>query len=377
MFRVYADKLRFKVSRFKRLAISLMVAAAAVAAFASAGHKTPQDSEPKQPKASLTVAVVKPATLPLSQRISANGDVVAWQESIIGTNLGNLRLTDVRANVGDRVKKGQVLATFADEEIRILIAQGQASVAEAAALHQDAQENLARVQALGDNGALSKQQITFAVTQEGSSAARVQLAQARLAAELLRLKQTLIVAPDDGVISARSVAVGTICQAGQELFRMVRQGRMEWHAEVTANDSATIHPDVAVSVFAPGGVVVTGKVRKVAPTVDTRSRNVLVYIDLPNDEAHSQYLKPGMFVAGEIPVGNSEALMVPGSALVLRDGLSSVFVIDGQDVARQVRVRPGREEGAMIEVEGVPPNALVVSKGAGFLADGDLVRVEN
>lgn len=379
MFRVQAKKPRMKLARFKRLAIVLVVGVVGlgVAALASTGHKAAQVSQPEPPKASLTVAVSKPETLPLSRNISANGDIVAWQESIVGTNLGNLQVAEIRASIGDRVKKGQVLAVLADEEIRIAVAQVQAGVAEAESLHQEAKDNLERVKALEDNGALSRQQVSLAVTQEGSSAARAQLARARLAAEQLRLKQTLIVAPDDGVISARSVSVGTICQMGQEMFRMVRRGRVEWRAEVSAIDSASIRPEVRVSVDAPDAKVVTGKVRMVGPTVDPRNRNVLVYIDLPEDPAQLHGLKPGMFVRGEISVGKSDALMVPGSALVLRDGASSVFVVDDRLTVRQLRVSPGREADGMIELQGLPVDARVVSKGAGFLSDGDLVRVEN
>jgi RND family efflux transporter MFP subunit len=324
----------------------------------------------------MTVAVSKPQSRSLSQAISANGNIVAWQESIIGTQLGNLRVAEIHASVGDRVKKGQVLATFGDEQIRIDVAQAKAAVAEAESLHLEASENLQRVKALEGNGALSQQQITLAVTQESSSDARAQLARAKLAAEQLHLRQTQIVAPDDGVISARSVAVGTICPVGQEMFRMLRKGRVEWHAEVTVNDTLKIAPGVQASIQVPGGKQVFGKVRMVGPTADSRSRNVLVYVDLPDTQSLLEGLKPGMFVRGEITVGDSQALMVPGVSLVLRDGVSSVFVVDDQQTVHQMPVTPGREAGGMIEVHGVPADAWVVSKGAGFLADGDFVRRE-
>lgn len=322
-------------------------------------------------KAVLTVNLVKPKLQNWSQNIVASGNVLPWQESIIGAQLSNLQLAEVHASVGDTVKKGQLLASFADESVTIGLDLASANLAEAQALHAEAVENLERMRKLGHDGALSKQQISHAATQEQVTLARVEMARANLAAERLRKKQARVLAPDDGVISARSATSGAVMQAGQELFRLIRKGRLEWRAEVTGHEIERITPGASVMLHTASGKSVAAKVRTLGPSADQRSRNVLVYVDLPEETG----FKPGMFARGEIRVGSNQALALPGNALVLRDGLASVFVADANNVVKQVRVKLGREVGGMIEVEGIRPDAMVVAAGAAFLSDGDLVRV--
>jgi RND family efflux transporter MFP subunit len=199
------------------------------------------------------------------------------------------------------------------------------------------------------------------------------MAVAKLSMEKLHKKQSRVLAPDDGVISARSANVGAVAQAGQELFRLVRQGRLEWRAEVGVNDVAAISNGAKVRLQVTSGKSVTGVVRSIGPGVDTHTRNVLVYVDLP--DAAGQGLKPGMFLQGDIQIGSSKALVVPASSVVLRDGVANVFVANDKLVVQQVAVKVGRESGALVEIQGIAPDAKVVANGAAFLADGDLVRI--
>ena len=104
---------------------------------------------------------------------------------------------------------------------------------------------------------------------------------AKLHADELQLAQTRVLAPDDGVISARSATVGAVVQPGQELFRLIRQRRLEWRAEVGADQLARIEPGMKATLTPAGGAAVAGTVRMVAPTVDPQTRNGIVYVDLP------------------------------------------------------------------------------------------------
>jgi len=110
--------------------------------------------EPKAPvaKPALTVSLTQlgKANLPLG--LSANGNIAAWQEAIIGAEVGGLRLADVRANVGDAVKKGQVLAVFTQEQVQADLAAAQASVSEATAAAADAKANADRARSLKGTG---------------------------------------------------------------------------------------------------------------------------------------------------------------------------------------------------------------------------------
>ena len=93
--------------------------------------------------------------------------------------------------------------------------------------------------------------------------------------------EVAVLAPDDGVVSVRSATVGAVVAPGTELFRLIRQGRLEWRAEVAATDLARLSVGQNVRVQPVGGPALTGTVRMVAPTLDPQTRNALVYVDLP------------------------------------------------------------------------------------------------
>jgi len=325
------------------------------------------------PKAALTVTVTQPLTAKLPLKITANGSIAAWQEASVGTEANGLRLAEVRANVGDVVKRGQVLAVFASDTVKADAAQANASVAEAEAALAEAAANAQRARELQPSGALSAQQITQYLTAERTAQARLQAQRAAAQVAQLRLAQTQVVAPDAGVISSRSATVGAVLPAGQELFRLIRQGRLEWRAEVPSSDLVRVKVGLPATVAATsGGAPVTGKVRVVAPTVDAQTRNGIVYVDL----GASTDVKAGMFARGEFDVGQSDALTLPQAAVVLRDGFNYVLKVGPDSKVTQAKVAVGRRVGDRIEItNGLDAAAKVVASGGGFLSDGDTVKV--
>jgi HlyD family secretion protein len=323
-------------------------------------------------KAALTVTLVAPQVGQWPQSVAANGNITAWQEASIGAEAQGLRLVEVRVGVGDRVKRGQLLARLQDDTLSADVAATRATVAEAEAAWTEAQANAERARALQASGAISAQQIQQYVTGEATARARVAALKARLNADQVRWTQTRITAPDDGVISARMATVGAVVSPGQELFRLVRQNRLEWRAEVPAAELAKIKPGMPATVTPPGGRAVAGMVRMVAPTVDPATRNGIVYVDLPNPGD----ARAGMFARGEFRLGQSEGLTLPQTAVLLREGFSYVFTVGPDSRARQIKVTTGRRIGDRVEITGgLDAKARVVEQGAGFLADGDTVRV--
>ena len=307
--------------------------------------------------------------------LPANGSIAAWQEASIGSESNGLRLAEVRVNVGDVVKKGQVLATFSGETVQADVAQARASLAEAEATAADAAGNAARARTLKATGALSQQQINQYQTAEKTARARVEAARAVLAAQQVRGRNTQVLAPDDGVISARGATVGAVMSAGTELFRLIRKGRLEWRAEVMADELGRVAPGTPAVVTGASGAQVKGKVRSVAPTLDPKTRTALVYVDIPSVTENSA-LKAGMFARGEFQLGRSNALTVPQAAVVPRDGFNHLMLLQDDDRVKQVKVETGRRVGERVEIETpLPADARVVVQGAGFLNDGDLVRV--
>ncbi len=326
-------------------------------------------------KPALTVTAVSPRVAELPLRVAANGTIAAWQETSIGAESSGLRLAEVRVNVGDEVKQGQVLAVFAAETVQADLAEARASLAEAQARLEEAKANVIRSRDLQAKGFISSQKVTEYLTAERTATARVDAQRAVLEMRQARVKQATVVAPDYGVIVARSAAVGAVATAGQELFRLLRQGRMEWRAEVAAADLVLIRPGIAAVVTPAGGAAITGKVRMIAPTVDAQTRNGIVYVDLPAGKAAGG-AKAGMFARGEFDTGVVTALILPQSAVVLRDGFSYVLQIGGDARVRQLKIATGRRSGDVIEVTaGLDATARVVAAGGAFLADGDTVRV--
>ena len=362
-------------TRPKPVTLVLIAVAAAVAVAVAVFSTGKGDKAPvtiAAPKPALTVAVAQPTQTSLPLTLNANGNIVAWQEAVIGSESNGLRLTQVLVNVGDTVKAGQLLARFSGDSVQADVAQARASLVEAQATALDAASNAARARTLQNSGALSTQQINQFTTAEQTAQARVVAAQAVLDAQQLRGNNTRVVAPDSGVISARSATVGAVVGSGAELFRLIRGGRLEWRAEVTSSEVARIKPGAAALVTAASGTRVQGKVRMVAPTVDPLTRNALVYVDLPRDAN----VKAGMYAQGEFSLGSITALTLPQQALVLRDGFSYAMRIEPGNKVVQVKLQTGRRLGDAVEiVQGAKPGERFVAVGAAFLADGDTVQL--
>ena len=364
------------------IVVGTAAALACIALVLTLRAQAADDKKAAPPKPALSVVVTQATRGSAPLRVTANGNVAAWQEASIGTEANGLRLADVRVNVGDLVTRGQTLATFAPESMQVDLAQSKAAVAEAEATLAEAHANADRARSLQATGALSEATIASYVTAERTAKARLDAQRAAVQSRQLRVGQTTVLAPDSGVISARSATVGAVLPAGQELFRMIRQGRLEWRAEVASADLGLIKPGMKVAVTPAGAIaasvastrtaIIEGTVRIVAPTVDPLTRNGIVYVDLPQPGS----VRAGMFARGEFEVGSSSALTLPQSAVQLRDGFSYVFKVGADSKVTQAKIAVGRRIGDRIEVKGgLDTAARVVVSGGGFLAEGDTVRV--
>lgn len=356
----------------RTLAALAAAAALALAALLALPNVRAADPPPAvAPRPTLSVNATTPQKTRIAQAVPANGGIHAWQEASIGSEAGGWRLDQVLVNVGDRVRRGQVLARFAVDLPRAELAQIQAAVAEAEANQAAAAADALRARELQATGALSAQQIAQYQTAERTAAARLQAQRAAAQAMQIRLAQAEVRASDDGVISARMATVGAVVGNGQELFRLIRQGRLEWRAEVPADRLAQLRSGQTATLSPAGGAAVSGRVRMVGPTVDPATRMGLVYVDLPAGSP----AKPGMFARGEIALGEGDGLTLPQAAVLLRDGFHVVHLIGADSKVAERRVEVGRRSGDRVEVRGLAADARVVASGGAFLADGDLVRV--
>jgi RND family efflux transporter MFP subunit len=343
------------------IAVALVFAVAAVAAGVTMLVKSGKaEAKPTQTTPALTVTIARPSQASWAETLTASGAVAPWQEAIIGSQIGGYQLDQVRVNVGDHVKKGQVLARLNPDLLR-------AEEAQLVAAYDQAEANAKRAISLQGSGGISDQDVLQSTT-------LAKTARAQLAFKQLQLRYTDVIAPDDGVISSRSATAGSVVSTGQELFRMILKGRLEWRGEVTAEQLARIAASQQVALALPGGGTASAVVRQTAPSLDSSSRLGLVYADI----ADGQQVRAGMYANGAIALNPKQALVVPAQSIVIRDGHTYVlkFKGDGSNKVERLAVVTGRRQGTDIEiVNGVAPSDQVVVLGAGFLNEGDTVRV--
>jgi HlyD family secretion protein len=311
-------------------------------------------------------------TMQVARGVVANGTVYAWQEIVVGPEVGGYRVAAVNVEVGDRVRKGQELVQLSEELLASDVTSKRANLEQAQASLENAESAYRRATSLSGSGALSQSDVDKLRAEELAAKARVEVSKAELQASELRLRHTRVTAPDDGVISARSVNVGQVAQVGSEMLRLLRKGRVEWRAEIPESRIREIRVGQNVKLTTADGAQLDGKVRAIAPTIESTTRAGLVYVDIPSTGA----ARPGMFARGEIVLGQSAASMAPLSSVITQDGYTYVFVVNEQQLVMRRRVATGAVHEKQIEiVGGVEPGERIVDKGAGFLKDGDRVRV--
>lgn len=358
------------VRRFRRTSLDMTVFVSAALLLAAFGigyvllaGEDPENAAATHLHPALTVTAVAPRHVTWADNLAASGVIAPWAEASIGTRIGSYQLIDVRVNVGDQVTAGQVLA-------RLDPALLHAEEASLLAQHEQAAANERRAQRLKATGAISDQEALRLATEARTAAAL-------LAAKRLELDYTSILAPDEGVISARMAMLGAVVPAGQELFRMIRQNRLEWRGELTAAQLNAVERGQPVALVLPDGSAARAVVRQIAPALDDQSRLAIVYADLvPGSSARA-----GMYAKGQIGAGESPALIVPAECVVIRDGRSYVMILAAAGETSSVALRAvmtGRRNGDSVEIlQGLSSAERVVLRGAAFLNDGDAVGVAN
>ncbi len=368
------------MKRQQRNVLMVIVMVLALFIFSIAGSLWWRTSQPQSTVAAvgverpvLSVVAISPRLISLPTTILASGYVTPWQEADIDCAIAGQTLVDVAVDVGDVVSRDQVVAKFETDTLQAELSQSMANVAEAEALLAQAQLDAARARVMAESQAMSAQQIQQYLTTEQTALARVKIANAAAIAKRAQLKHTVVRAPDDGVISARSATLGAVPPVGETLFRLIRQGRLEWRAEVAANDLHLLTKGQQATIKLQHGNTIRGHIRQISPVIDEQTFNALVYVDLPANQA----IGAGIYLQGTFEIDTPHpVLALPQSAVLLRDGFSYVFTIAANARVTQTKVTLGRRAGAFVEVvDGVDQQSQIVAVGAVFLSDGDLVQV--
>lgn len=354
--------------RTTALALVLTVSAAGLAA---CGKDKKAEAKAKKPIAAQTVSVSPVAVLPLPRVINASGTISAWEEVPVGAETGGLTATAVNAEEGQFVRQGQVLVALNDTLLRAQLRQQDASVTSARATLAEAEASLKRSRELLAKGFLSQASLDTATARQATAAAQVAAAEAARGETAARVAQASIRAPVSGLIVRRSVTKGQIVSAGSELFRIVRDGRMELDAELPETDLGLVKAGMPAVITSEQVGKADGAVRIVTSEVDPQTRLGVARIALTAMGA----FRPGMFARAQIQAGDQASPVVPSAAILYRQNQPGVFMVDRNRKAQFRKVAIVARTGDVTAVTGVAAGEEVVVQGAGFLGDGDAVRV--
>lgn len=364
------------IKRALRIKRTLRTGAIALAVVSAVGVvvwiERPAAAAPEaQAPSVLTVSIVEPESETWPKIVQGSGPLAAWQEIIVSPETGGLRIAELLVDVGASVKRGDLLARLADESLQADLRKQQAAVARARATLEQAVSNLQRAKIVEDSGALSAQKVEDYRISEATARAELASTEAELDSIQLKLRQTRIVAVDDGIVSSKSAVLGNVVSAGAELFRLVRQGRIEWRPELDTRQVTSLRAGQAAHVTLPNGEQVEGSVRLVGPTLSTSTGRATVYVSLPAGSP----ARAGMFANGTIEFDSLPAQTLPQTAVTLRDGRAYVYLLGSGDKVNSRPVKIGRRQGDRVEVDGLPATARVVADGGAFLSEGVRVTV--
>ena len=359
--------------------------------------KAPLPDESLVLAAAVTVARVVPADF--VETVLATGSLVAREEILVGPEVEGLRITDVLADEGMRVKKGDVLARLVADTLDAQLAQNDAALARATASIAQARSTIVQAEArvMESNNAFERAkplrtaghmaesaydsreqaartaQAQLVAARDGLTAAEAEKAQIEAQRRELawRRGRTEVVAPADGIVSRRMARIGGYAAgAAEPMFRIVAKGEIELDAEITETRMAAIRIGQPARVEVTGLGAIAGSVRLVSPEVDRSTRLGRVRIFLGDNAA----LRVGAFARGGIETASGRGLAIPASAILYGPDGASVQLVRGNRVETR-KIKTGLTAGALAEVrEGLSEGDVVVARSGTFLRDGDAVR---
>lgn len=350
--------------------LALAIVAFLIARSLGGGAPVAADPSSKLP----LVSVVTPRPSQVTATVAFTGTIAARYDVAMGVEGEGGRIAAIHVEAGDRVTRGQILATLDTSVIRPQVTRLEASLVEARANAELRQAEYERAQAVSGSGALSAEEIERRRAAAVTAAAQVDVAAAQLAEARARLERTEIRAPDDGIVLTRSAEVGQFpTPGGDPLFRLSRGSEVEVRAQLAEQDLPRVAVGQAATVRLTGiAQPFEGRVRLVGPVIDPQTRLGWMRVDL---EPHPM-LRPGAFARGEVDVGTSERPVLPQTA-VLSDASGTYVMVVGQDgrvAKRAVRVIDTKPRGVVIG-EGLNGDERIVATAAAFLREGEQVRV--
>jgi RND family efflux transporter MFP subunit len=355
--------------------------------------------EAAKPITAPAITVSKVAIEDFVETAAVSGSLVPREEILVSPEVEGLRVLELLADEGDKVKKGQVLARLVAEQLDAQLAQNDANLARSTAAIAQAESQIVQAEAQSKeaaaqferavplkqsgylSGAMYDQRESAAHTtaaqliaaRDGLTAAKAEKAQVEAQRRELiwRRNNTEVTSPENGVISRRTARIGGMASTiGEPMFRIIENGQIELDAEIVETELKNVKVGQKAVITVPQIGDFDGKVRLVSPEVDkaTRLGRVKIFLGV------NPVLRIGSYARGRIETASSRGLAVPSSAVAFDQGLASVQVVKNDKVQKHP-VTVGLITGDLVEIkDGVNDGDLVVTRAGTFLRDGDLVR---
>jgi multidrug efflux system membrane fusion protein len=375
----------------KKTPITLLLAIISVTGLTGCGARHTGGERAASTVSGVRVEAIHLQTIP--ETYEAVGTVRSGTTSVLGAQISGT-VQEIRVKPGDRVRRGQILARLDDRTPRAQLAGANAGVEEvkygvvetdhalqaATAESKLAEDTYHRYQKLFERNSVTRQEFEGAETRFRSASAnraaleakkkemeaRGQQAQSQQESARTFFSYSTIVSPTDGVVTAKSVDVGSLVMPGTPILSVEDTGHYRLEASVPQNLLDKIHLGQESAVSTESGPF-TGKVVEIVPAADPDTRTFVVKIALPPKcSCHS-----GEYGKAEFPVGEQKALTVPRTALVERGQLQGVFVVNSEGVAEYRLVTTGKSFGEQVEIlSGLSDGERVATSNLDRLTDG-------
>lgn len=355
----------------------------AVAVGLSGIFKRKQDDEKlatwTREQAMPTVAVTNAKPDTTIKHVVLPGDVQAFYSAAIHAQVTGY-VHEWRKDIGARVKQGDVLATIDTPALDDQVNQAEGEVEKASANLSLAKTTADRWRTLGNSAAVSQQAIDEKIGDQRAKEAEVSAAKANLARLRSQKAFAAIVAPFDGVVTARNIDIGSYVNssvnAGPAMFVVADVSRMRIYVKAPQVYAAALKDGMTAKLRLPEypGRTFEASIETTASAIDDKSRSLLVELKAENKEG---LLRPGSFaqIAFDLPP-DAQALQISASALLFRDQETVVVIVGSDDRVKLQRIRIVRDYGSDVEIEGgLPPGARIALSPPESISDGDKVHV--
>lgn len=287
------------------------------------------------------------------QVILASGQIESAQTANLSTRMMG-RITNMYVKVGDRVRKGQVLATISDEDIRAKKLQADAVIAETDAALISAQKDYDRFSSLYKQQSATAKELDNVTMQYNAAKARVIAAKQMKNEVNAMLSYNTITAPFSGVVTQKLAEAGSISNPGMPILVIEQSGILQVSATVAESDISQVRlGDEAIVLVKSTGETFKGKISQINTSSQFTGGQYIIKISVPETEKHGLF--SGMFVNVSIPLKANQnsardVVTIPSSAIINRDELTGIYTVSNNNTALLRWIRTGKKIGNNVEV---------------------------